>query len=46
MENRSIWTVKPESDCWEKLGKAPVSVRWVDTLRVMVQEFDLAQDLS
>ena len=30
MQSRSIWSVKPISDCWEKTGKAPVSVRWVD----------------
>ena len=33
MEGRNIWTVKPIGECWEKLGKAPVSVRWVDTLK-------------
>ena len=33
MENRTIWTVKPETECWERLGKPPVSVRWVDTLK-------------
>ena len=33
MEGRNIWSIKPLSDCWEKLGKAPVSVRWVDTLK-------------
>ena len=32
MEGRKIWSVKPVGDCWEKLGKAPVSIRWVDTL--------------
>ena len=30
METRNIWSVKPVSDCWEKTGKAPVTVRWVD----------------
>ena len=30
MESRSIWTIKPISDCWEKTGKDPVTVRWVD----------------
>ena len=30
MQSRSIWSVKPISDCWEKTGKAPVTVRWVD----------------
>ena len=31
MEDRGIWTVKPVEECWKKTGKAPVSVRWVDT---------------
>ena len=30
MRSRTIWGVKPISECWEKTGKAPVSVRWVD----------------
>ena len=30
MQSRSIWSVMPISDCWEKTGKAPVTVRWVD----------------
>ena len=30
MPSRTIWSVKPISECWEKSGKAPVSVRWVD----------------
>ena len=32
MENRKIWTVRPESECWEMLGKPPITVhheeRW------------------
>ena len=31
MEGRGIWTVRPVSECWEKTGRKPVSVRWVDT---------------
>jgi len=31
MQGRHIWTVTSVSECWEKTGKAPVSVRWVDT---------------
>ena len=31
MESRRIWDVKPTSECWDKLGKAPVGVRWVDS---------------
>ena len=33
MKTRPIWTVRPRSECWEKLGKAPVSVRWVDSMK-------------
>ena len=24
---------RPVAECWEKLGKAPVTVRWVDTMK-------------
>jgi len=30
MESRNIWSFAPISESWEKLGKAPVTVRWVD----------------
>ena len=31
MEGHKLWELRPISECWEKLGKAPVSMRWVDT---------------
>ena len=31
MEGRKLWDLRPIEECWEKLGKAPVSMRWVDT---------------
>ena len=31
MEERGIWVLRPIEECWQKTGKAPVSVRWVDT---------------
>ena len=31
MEDRGIWVVRPISESWEKTGKAPVTIRWVDT---------------
>ena len=31
MVGRDIWTEKPVAECWEKTGKPPVSIRWVDT---------------
>ena len=30
MMERDIWTLKPVSECWEKLGRGPTTVRWVD----------------
>ena len=30
MEGRKLWTQRPVKECWDKTGKAPVSVRWVD----------------
>ena len=31
MQGRNIWSLKPVEDCWRDAGKAPVSVKWVDT---------------
>jgi hypothetical protein len=31
MMKRGIWEVIPIRECWEKTGKAPTGVRWVDT---------------
>ena len=31
METRGIWVLRPLEECWQKTGKKPVSVRWVDT---------------
>ena len=33
MRGKGIWTERPTSECWDKTGKAPTSVRWVDTNR-------------
>ena len=30
MMERKLWTLKPVTEYWEKLGRGPVSVRWVD----------------
>ena len=27
LEKRGIWEVRPLKECWEKTGKAPMSVR-------------------
>ena len=31
---RKIWSLRPVEERWEKTGKAPVSVRWVDLDKV------------
>jgi hypothetical protein len=31
MKSRSIWREVPIEECWSKSGKAPVTVKWVDT---------------
>ena len=31
MEERGIWELRPISESYERTGKGPVSVRWVDT---------------
>ena len=33
MQKRGSCVVRPVTECWEKLGKAPVTIRWVDTLK-------------
>ena len=33
MGKRNIWTLRPTTESWEMLGKPPVSVRWVDTMK-------------
>jgi hypothetical protein len=39
MKERGLWTLRPVSECKEKTGKAPVSVRWVDTNKGGLKEF-------
>ena len=34
MEGRKIWSLRTIDECWKVTGKAPVSVRWVDVLKV------------
>ena len=31
MQDKQIWEVCDEDECWERTGAAPVAVRWVDT---------------
>ena len=31
VHQRKLWDEVPLADCWNKTGKAPMSVRWVDT---------------
>ena len=30
MQTRNIWSEVPTKECWDKTGRRPVSVRWVD----------------
>ena len=45
MEGRKLWTPKPVKECWEKTGKAPVSVRWVDISKGGKGKIDLRSRL-
>ena len=31
IQGRKLWDLKPVEECWEKLGKPLLSMRWVDT---------------
>ena len=31
MTQRNIWSLRPIVECWQRTGKAPTSIRWVDT---------------
>jgi hypothetical protein len=31
MKSRGIWREVPAQECWDKTGRAPVTVKWVDT---------------
>ena len=31
MVKRGMWVLRPIQECWERLGKGPTSVKWVDT---------------
>jgi hypothetical protein len=34
MKNRGIWKEVPAQECWDRTGRAPVSVKWVDTMKL------------
>lgn len=34
MKNREIWREVPLQECWDRTGRAPVSVKWVDTKKL------------
>ena len=51
MQGRRIWSLKPIAECWDKTGKPPTSVRWVDTDKgippeVMVRSRLVARDFK
>ena len=41
MVKRGIWEVRPREECWEKTGKGPTGVRWVDTNKGDEEESDV-----
>ena len=41
MVKRGIWELKPIAECWERTGKGPTGVRWVDTNKGSEAESDV-----
>jgi len=41
MQGRKLWVLRPTSESFEKTGKAPVSVRWVDTNKGDEVDYDV-----
>ena len=41
VDKLDLWDIRPVGECWEKTGKAPVSVRWVDTNKGKDGEWDV-----
>ena len=41
MMERNIWTLRPVQECYDKTGKQPTSVRWVDTNKGTNGNFDI-----
>ena len=31
MMSKGIWELRPRKECWDKKGRAPTFIRWVDT---------------
>ena len=45
MQGRRIWCLRLTKECWEKIGKAPVSIRRVDTNEGAAEERDMRRRL-
>ena len=45
MQKRVIWVETPIEECWRKTGKAPISVRWVDTEKEIDGQVDVRSRL-
>ena len=45
MVKRGMWEVRPRTECWEKTGKNPTGVRWVDTNKGSDEETDVRSRL-
>jgi hypothetical protein len=41
MVKRGIWELRPIAECWERAGKGPTGVRWVDTNKGTEVESDV-----
>ena len=45
MNNRELRGLRPVKECWERTGKPPVTVRWVDTNKGTKAKVDLRSRL-
>ena len=45
MMKRGIWDLKPIQECWEKTGRGPTGVRWVDTNKGSEERTDVRSRL-
>ena len=45
MTKRGIWRERPIHECWQKTGKAPISIRWVDTDKGIDGQIDVRSRL-
>ena len=51
MHERKLWDLRPIKECWEKTGRKPTTVKWVDTDKgegkeVIVRSRSVARDFK